>query len=270
MDNLLLALAAILALNLAFGVRIAISEFLSRRKDRRELGALESMWHHDPTRAAREPRRPRLAGRTVAAGAAVVILSGAAIATPAGEAVVSTVGGVVDRLTDDSTIAEPAPDLDPTPPDRAPSAREASDPSSDGSHHERNNAGERGGSSASSTVSPSARSPAEPTAVPSSAVEPTASPLPPAELLARANPLSPTEIEVAWDPLPSATSYLVECSPDCPSGSVTVDPSSGIGATTFGGLTPGTSYEFGVTAMTGTGVLHDDASATTPPAPATE
>src|SRR5829696_8361132 len=110
MENLLLALAVILALNLAFGVRIALSEVRSRRKQRREVGVLESMWADDRPTADRQ-RRPRFAGRTTAAAAAALVLSGVAVASTSStrEAVISTVGGVVDRLIDASTVdAAPA------------------------------------------------------------------------------------------------------------------------------------------------------------------
>jgi hypothetical protein len=271
MDNLLIALAAILALNLAFGLRIAISEFFSRRKDRRELGALESMWQHDPGNGVREPRRSFLARRTVAAGAAVIILSGAAFATPARDAVISTVGDVVDRLTGDQSIAASAPAPDPIPSDAAPREREVSD-SDDGSRHERSNAGERGDDPASSpTASATTRPEDERSVDPSNTPEPTTpSPAPELALNPRANPVSANVIEVSWDPVPSATSYVVACSPDCPNASITVEPSSDPGPAIFDGLTPETTYRFDVTATTDLGDVHDQTSETTPPAAAAE
>ena len=270
MDNLLFALAAILALNVAFGVRIAISEFFSRRRDRQELGALESMWHHDPAGAERERRRRRLGRRTAAAAAAVLVLSGAAIAKPTREAVVSTVGVVVERFTDGSTIAAPAPQTDPSPSDPAPPESETSAPSSRGSHRGRNDVGERGDAAAATTGSASALPTPEGTSAPSPPVDPTAESPPELRLDVRAVSLSSTAIQVSWDPVPSATSYLVECSPDCPTGAAVVDPSPDGGSTTFDGLIPATSYGFAVTADTDAGPVRDDVSATTSPAPAAE
>jgi hypothetical protein len=276
MDNLLLALAAILALNVGFGVRIAFSELRSRRRIRREVDVLESMWRHDPDPAERVTLRSRLAGRATAVAAAVVMLSGVAIATPAGDAVVSTFTGVVNRLTTNESQFEASA---PGPRDSGAGSSEATSPEPDapgvrpdGTSREPHANGEGGQASTPPAPIPSEGQDPAPTETPVPSLHPTPTEsVAPAAFGASASARSSTEIELSWNDLPTATGYVVE-SPDGLGGWTTVTQlPDGEMSTIVTELTPDTTYEFRVRATTESGdVVSDVTSATTPSASAAE
>jgi hypothetical protein len=263
MENLLLALAVILALNLAFGVRIALSEFRSRRKLRREVGALESMWARDRSPAERGPRHRRFASRTIAAAAAALVLSGVAVAATSTtrEAVLSTVGGVIDRFTEEPDVEAAGADATIGPSAGGPTASASDGAERDGATRDPNDEGAVGtGRSASSAPAPSIATPSVvPSTTPSSS--PSESPAPPM-FTARAEPLTATTIRVSWDLLPSASSYLVERSPDGVDAWEVVAQFPAGETSTIAEVTPGT-YSFRVTATTDVGPMHATASAST-------
>jgi hypothetical protein len=79
---------------------------------------------------------------------------------------------------------------------------------------------------------------------------------------ASAEPLSATAIRVSWDPLPSATDYLVERSPDGVDAWVLVAQIPAGESSTTADVPSGMSY-FRVTATTDAGPVQATASAST-------
>jgi hypothetical protein len=267
MENLLLALALILALNLAFGLHIALSEVRSRWKFRREVGALESMWADDRSPIDHEPRRGRFVGRTTAAAAAALVLSGVAVASTGStrEAVISTVGGVVgavDRFMEQPSVDAAGIDATIAPSAEEPAASASAGAQRDGATREPDGAGVEADTSSTASAAPSTI--AAPTVDASPSPVAAESPVPPV-FNASAEPLSETTIQVSWDPLPSATEYLVERSPDgVDAWGVVAQIPAGEFSTTAD-VPSGVSY-FRVTATTDAGPVQATASASTEPA----
>lgn len=278
MRTVLLAVVWILALNLLAALVLALAEVHARRKIRREIDALEHLWHLEQ-RAARAQQGTRFAGRTLVAATAMLVLSGVAWASPgARELVAETVSVVVDlaeqpsgdKANEGSGAASPsidgssssARDVPPvvTPrPEREPGQRTA---------------GEVAGEAAPPIESPSGTAPppsatTPPTASPSPAVDDPVSQLPavvPFE--ATATVLSASSIEVGWTAVPTATGFLVERSVD----GVTWSSIAQVGPETWSfvnsSLLPSTLYQYRVHATMPSGAEQvADVEATTSPAP---
>lgn len=279
MRTVLLAVVWILALNLLAALVLALAEVHARRKIRREIDALEQLWHLEQRAARAQQRGTRFAGRTLAAATAMLVLSGVAWASPdAREVVVDTVSGVVQDLTDQPSgdkadgVSDPGPsvagsssarDVPPvvTPRvDREPGQRTAEEVAGEAAPPIESPTG---------TTSPPSATTSPPVASPSPVVEAPVSP-PPAVVPfeATATVLSASSIEVGWTAVPTATGFLVERSLD----GVTWGPIAQVGpearSVISSSLEPSTLYRFRVHATMPSGTPQmAEAEATTSPSP---
>lgn len=259
MRTVLLAVVWILALNLLAALVLALAEVHARRKIRREIDALEQLWHFEQRAARVQQRGTRFAGRTLVAATAMLVLSGVAWASPgAREVVVDTVSGVVKDLTDPPSgdKADGASDAPSTT--DAGSSSSARDVPPVATPRVDREPGQRTAGEVAGEAAPPIESPSETTSPPSATTPPSAaSPAPVVEtpvspppavvpFEAAASVLSASSIEVGWTALPTATGFLVERSHD----GVTWTPIAQVGPETWSfvdsSLLPSTPYWYRV------------------------
>jgi hypothetical protein len=264
MRALLLVVAAIFALNVAYGSFLFLSEFVQRRRARREVGALEAMWRAD--RNDTERRATRSVGRMALAGASLLLVSALTATSQPARDVVSRVTEAIGGLGGDggveaaasgtapTTSAELAPTVTPTT--SAGPSGSARQPGDDVTASELGlpDPAERVAPSDSSvtqrTDEPPAASPSpivgEPEPPPS-----TESPTPSTDVFTvEATATGPTTVVIEWGDVPQATRFEIERSIVGESAWVEVhDVSAGKRTFTDGDLQPGTTYVFRVTAF---------------------
>lgn len=282
MRTVLLAVVWILALNLLAALVLALAEVHARRKIRREIDALEQLWHLEQRAVRSQQRGTRFAGRTLVAATAMLVLSGVAWASPgAREVVVDTVSGVVQDLTEQPSGDKADGASDATSPSDAGSSSTARDlppvvapqvQREPGQRTPDEVAAEAGPpiESPSGTAPPPTASTSPPAASPSPTVDAPVSP-PPAVVPfeATANVLSASSIEVGWTAVPTATGFFVELSLDY---GVTWQAVAQVGpearSVISSSLSPSTLYRFRVRATMPSGIEQvDDVEAITAASP---
>jgi hypothetical protein len=283
MEPLAVVLAAILALNLAYGLFIGLLEMRRHRKARREIGTLEAMWRLDPRSPLRSERRAVRSFRVAGVLAvSLMVLSGIAIATPGGLGRVSTVTEAIGDLfaAPDGQVAEAPEHGDGSTPIEGTSGGRADPTAGDGDGGAVNHDVAPGRESDPSSVddpvlsdvtqtdtAPEARNP-DPEQPPVDGDPPTPpaeSPAPEPEpvITLLADPLSDTSVMLAWDALPAATGYRLERTGGSSDG-WSVEVPAGTTSMTDGGLAPETEYTYRITATLDDGSsIVDDATVTT-------
>jgi hypothetical protein len=265
MRALLLVVAAIFALNVAYGSFLFLSEFVQRRRARREVGALEAMWRAD--RNDTDRRATRSVGRMVLAGASLLLVSALTATSPTAREVVSRVTEAIGGLGGDrgveaaasgtapTTSAELAPTVTPTT--SAGPSGSARQPGDDVTASELGlpDPAERVAPSDSSvtqrTDGPPAVSPSPIVGEPEPSPPSTGSPTPSTDVFTvEATATGPTTVVIEWGDVPQATRFEIERSiageSAWPEGE---HVSAGKQTVIVGDLQPGTTYVFRVTAF---------------------
>ena len=265
MRTLLLVVATIFALNVAYASFLVLSELVDRWRARREVGSLEAMWHTSRTHAG--PRARGSAVRVALTGVALLLLSGLTVASPTAREVVSRVTGAIGGIGGDPSIEAAPPGSDATgsaglaPTVTATASPEPSTGSSDprdagadplpGEPDPRpREAAVVGRVTDPTEVPPVGEGPA-PGATdpePSAGAEPTPPPQVTFHVEARAT--SSTMVDLEWDDVASVTRYDIERSVAGEDVWTSAGSSSpGHLSTTLDGFVPGVTYDIRVTAV---------------------